>query len=135
MEAEEIAEEARNGISRYCIEKCHALCCRYGVLALSNEEVDLLVGKKRKDLEKKGLIHKKNDCVFLLEVGKKACPQLDKKFMCKIHKNPLRPKLCCDFPLFVQRGFVVAAASCPAVNDGTLDKWFEKFREIGYKII
>ena len=63
------------------------------------------------------------------------CPQLDENDMCKIHKNPKRPQLCKDCPVFVFGDFVIPAPYCPAVKNGLLDGHFEELKKHNFKVI
>ena len=38
MNAEKIANKARKSISKYCIDECHAYCCRKGYLVATPKE-------------------------------------------------------------------------------------------------
>ena len=43
---EQILDEARSSISKFCIEECKAYCCRKGHLTLTAKETDLITQNK-----------------------------------------------------------------------------------------
>lgn len=53
--------------------------------------------------------------------------------MCSIHKDEKRPKVCSDYPLFLVKNYIIAADSCPAVNEKLLDKYLDKLEKLGFK--
>ena len=58
MDAEKLANEARNAISDYCFNECKAYCCRKGYILLTKEEADLLTHNKTEELIEKDEIKK-----------------------------------------------------------------------------
>lgn len=134
--AKVIAQEARNSLGNYCINTCGAKCCKSGFLALMNEkEVDIVVGKKKQEYLNKGLLIEKEGKSTLYNLEKGRCKNLTKKNLCGVHKDPNKPRLCDDFPLFLSRNYAIVASTCPGANEGLLDSYLDKLKKLGYKII
>lgn len=136
-----IANKARDSISNFCITKCKAKCCKKGkLLIMTDEELDLVVGlnKVEKYFNKKILEYSKKNNNFLLYNSEiKICRQLDKKTnICKEHKNPNRPQVCKDYPIFIIKGkYVIFSKNCPAVDSGMFKDYENQFIQLGLKII
>jgi len=137
MNIQKIASEARNSISSYCMNECNAYCCRKGYLILSKEELILLVGNKRKELEDKEFIKILPNDKFSLNLGNHlgSCPQL-KDSKCLIHKNPQRPSTCNSFPIFINedKKEIRLSPRCFAVKENKLYPYIRQFLELGFKI-
>ncbi len=137
MNIQQLATEARNSISEYCINECHAYCCRKGYLILTEDELNLLTGDKRTELEEKEFIKKQEDGMFSLNLGNHlgSCPQLNEN-KCRIHKHPGRPTTCEKFPIFIDEEKKEARFSprCPAVKEQKLYVYEREFIEQGFKI-
>jgi len=127
-----ILNEARKSISKFCIEECKAYCCRKGHLTLTAKEANLITQNKTKEFEKQGTI-KKNKEVFSLNLGK-SCPSL-KDFKCIIHKNPQRPLMCKQFPIFITEKSIRFSKGCAAVSKGLFYPYEKQFLNRGYKLI
>ena len=122
MDAKKIADAARDSIGDYCMNECHAYCCRKGYLQLTVKEAALIMTLPEKDLRDTETLKQIEDDTFLLELGdsKHPCPQL-KGNGCSIHGNPERPESCRDFPLFFEEDNKVRLSQrCPAVRLGKL---------------
>jgi len=128
---ERILDEARRSISKFCIEDCHAYCCRKGHLTLTAKEADLITQNKTKEFEKQGTI-KKNKGRFSLNLGK-SCPSLN-DFKCIIHKDPERPLVCKQFPIFITGKSIRFSKGCPAVTKGLFYPYEKQFLNMGYKL-
>ncbi len=149
MNVQQLATEARNSISSYCMNECHAYCCRKGYLILSEEELNLLTGDKRTELENKEFIKKQEDGMFSFNLGNHlgSCPQLDGS-KCSIHKHPKRPLTCEKFPVFVNEDTKNGTSTkngaskkearfssrCPAVRENKLYPYVHEFLKLGFKI-
>lgn len=137
MEIQEIAKEARNSISDYCMHECNGYCCRKGYLLLSEDELNLLAGDKRQELEDKEFIKKQEDNKFSLNFSNHlgSCPQL-KDSKCMIHKNSKRPSTCDKFPIFVdeEKKEIRLSPRCFAVKENKLYPYIHQFIELGFKI-
>lgn len=136
-EIDKVASLARSSLSYYCINVCRAKCCKFGKLVLFNDtEVDAVCGTKRKLFEKKQLLERKDTGNYHFDLVKGGCKNLRDDNMCNIHDKPSKPRICDDYPLFIpQKKYVIAADSCPGVQDGLLDEYVEKLQELGLKKI
>jgi Fe-S-cluster containining protein len=133
MESEKIIEELNKKLIEYCLSKCDAHCCRSGFLSLKGyKELDVVAGKNKRVLEKKGLL-KEDKGVYILDITKNPCPQLDNKNRCRVYST--RPFVCREFPLLINNKFIVAAPGCPAIKDKILESYFNKLEKEGYKLI
>ncbi|MFT4243960.1 MAG: hypothetical protein ACMXYB_00705 [Candidatus Woesearchaeota archaeon] len=115
--AKQIAQEARNSISSYCINVCGAKCCKVGKLLLqSNEEVETIAGVENigKYLENK-TFEKTQNGFMTYNVEKEPCRHLKEKVLCSIHKSDKKPIICNDYPLFLTKRYIIASEQCPAV--------------------
>jgi hypothetical protein len=131
-----LADEARNSISKYCFEECHAYCCRKGYLVLKPEEVDTVTQGRKEELLEKGILKKlKTDYSLFMGNYDQPCPSMDEKCMCKIHKSPFRSKVCADFPLFIEGDLVRLSIRCPAVKENLLFPFVKQLQALGFKII
>jgi Fe-S-cluster containining protein len=131
-----MADEARNSISKYCCEECHAYCCRKGYLVLKKEEVDVVTQGRREELIEKKILKDlgKNYSLFMGNY-EQPCPSLDEKFMCKVHKSEFRSKVCGDFPLFIEGDLVRLSIRCPAVKENLLFPFVKQLQVLGFKIV
>ena len=133
--AKQIANEARNSISSYCMNICGAKCCRVGKLLLqSNEEVETIAGVENigKYLENKTL-EKTQNGFMTYNVEEQPCRHLKEQVLCSIHKSDKKPIICNDYPLFLTKQYVIASTQCPAVVEGKLKTYIDKIKELGYK--
>ncbi|MBN1175664.1 YkgJ family cysteine cluster protein [Candidatus Woesearchaeota archaeon] len=137
MNIQQIASKARNSISNYCINECHAYCCRKGYLILNEEELNLLTQDKRKELEDREFIKQQEGNKFSLNFSNHlgSCPQLNDS-KCMIHKNPKRPLTCEKFPIFVdeEKKEIRLSPRCFAVKENKLFPYTHKFLELGFKV-
>jgi Fe-S-cluster containining protein len=129
---EKIAQEARASISDFCIEECHAYCCRKGYLLLTPDQVDLVTQNQKEAL----LLNKNLKALykgdFSLNLGE-SCPSL-KDDKCMIHKDPRRPETCAHFPLFIQENVLIASPRCLAVKQGKLYPYISQLLKMGFKL-
>jgi|GEM_PF-948609 len=134
--AENLAINARESISSYCYKECNAYCCRRGYLLLNSEEVSLMKGIFKEDL-KMMPIHENEEKKYIFHLGQKTigCPNLlDHK--CTIHKNPLRPKACIEYPLFIwENKTILITDDCPAVKENMLYAHLAEFKKMGYTLM
>ena len=135
--AEKIAEAGRKSISRFCIEECKSYCCRKGYLVMTKNQLDKVVGYKKEEYKEQIKQLDKNK--FSLYMGKsdKPCPSLNKDFKCNIYKDPLRPKACHNFPIFLNHKDKKALFSprCLAYQLGLLFPYSKKLQLQGYEIV
>lgn len=128
MDVEDVANEARVAISDYCINECHAYCCRKGFLILNEEEARLTVGKNNFNLLKKT-----NDGNFSLNLSG-GCPSL-KENKCLIHKNEKRSSTCKNFPIFIYKDKTIQISDrCPAKKEGLFYPFIYQFIKLGYQV-
>lgn len=135
-EVEKIVSEAMKNLSEFCVNECHAYCCRKGYLPLSEEEVTLLCQDKKEELFEKGFLKKEENGKYLLNFDNNfsGCPRL-KNFLCSIHNNPLRPKTCKDFPIFILGKEVKISNRCPGKKRNKFFKFEIEIEKLGYKIV
>ncbi len=132
--AELIADEARNSISNYCINDCHAYCCRKGYLVVNKEDIDTVAQGKTKELIEKGQLeeNKQGKMALFLGATEKGCPSL-KDNMCTIYTDGHRPKVCGDFPLFLEKDHVRESPRCLAVKNNLLYPYVKQITMLGFK--
>lgn len=137
LEINKILIEARNSISNYCINECKAQCCKKGKLILFNEkEIEFICQGKQKKYLKQKIIQKIKNNNYTYNHQRVKCPHLTNDNKCDDWKNPNRPKVCFDFPLFFsQKKYIITAQICPAVENKLFEKYFEKLKKYEIKII
>jgi len=136
MGVNKLADDARNGISDFCIEECKAYCCRKGYLVLTIEELELVTKGNVKGLMAKGIVKKHGD-KYSLHLGASGfqCPSLDGEFKCTIHKDPKRPSACKQFPVFIWGKMIRVSERCLALKAGKLYPYIKEFERNGYGIV
>lgn len=113
---------------------CQAKCCRRGFLVLMNkEEVISIVGDKELEFSKEKILKPSKNGFLLYDLEKKPCKNLKSDLKCGIHKNPNRPRVCGDYPLFIFKDYVMPAEDCSAVKAGLLDHYVKEIEGLGYK--
>ncbi len=134
MTPENIASDARNSISDYCIHDCKAFCCRKGYLILSLEEMNVIVGKQRGSLEDSGVLTNMGGTKFALNLGNPlGCPSL-KNNLCLIHTDPKRHTACKEFPIFITDKKIHFSNRCPLVKTNKFYHYIHKFKKLGFTI-
>jgi len=135
MDAEKLADKARNSISSYCINECKSFCCRKGYLPLIKEQVDKVTKGKSTELEEKGELYELEDGNFSLKLSNHlgGCPSL-KDFKCTIYKDKKRPRVCHEFPIFVKEKRVFFSPRCLAVMNNKFFPYVKKFKSMGYEV-
>ena len=127
-----LTQEARNSISRFCYEECHALCCRKGFLPVNKKELQAVTQGKPSDHVKKI-----GEDQYSLFMGRPdaPCPSL-KDWKCSIYKHPQRPRVCGDYPIFLDREKkeVKLSPRCTAVQEGKFYGYEAEMLKLGYKI-
>ncbi|NCN86853.1 hypothetical protein GW932_03390 [archaeon] len=137
-DAELIADKARESISDFCINECHAFCCRKGYIMVRLHQLNQMTTKeKREILEKEGNIKElfysgKFQVDFTNSLG--GCPAL-KDNKCTIHKNPERPEVCHEFPIFILGDKIKISKKCPANQNNKFYPFIKQFQELGYELI
>ena len=132
----EIADEARESISDFCINECHSYCCRKGYLIVSSDLANLMSGeyKERLILEKtlRELIDGKFSINFENSLG--VCPSL-KDSRCLIHDNKERSLTCMDFPIFILGKKIKISNRCPAKKQNKFFKFEHEARQLGFEFV
>ena len=110
MDIQTINISLQKKVSEYCLTSCPAKCCHIGKLLISKELVTAynLLAKERSDGYFEFLIE--NGCFFL------------RNNLCSIHKNPLKPKICSEYPFFIRGKTLFIASSCKAVQEGIFEE-------------
>jgi hypothetical protein len=132
-----LANEARESISDFCINECHAFCCRDGFIKLKPDEVELYCGDQKDLLIKEGSLKEMWNGKYLFEFKNscKGCPQLSKDFKCKIHSNSGRSNTCKDFPIFILGKQIKISNRCPAKAEGKFFKFEKEAIAEGFEIV
>ncbi len=131
-----IAQEARNSLGDFCIRECKAQCCQRGqLLLMTDNEVKAIVGSKKNDYLKCGILTPSRNGFFTYNSEIKTCKNLKKDFTCKIHLNTSRPLVCRDYPVFLVKDYVMFGKTCPAVEKGMMKPFAQRFKKIGVKVI
>ncbi len=136
MDINQLANEARNSISDYCINECNAYCCRKGYLILNEAEKNITVGSKEIEFSKNNDLKKLDDDKYSLHLGGQtgSCPSLVNN-MCMIHKDPARSSTCKDFPIFIEdNNKIRLSPRCPAVKNNQLYAYSYQFVQLGFEI-
>ena len=119
-------DKIRNSFGDYCINTYKSKCCKFGKLLLLNKKEVNLFSQDNSDFIEKST-NDVNHHYFNFEKNGDKCKFLDKEGMCKVYKNPSKPKVCNDFPIFKTGDFVLTAGSCPAITTGLVD---DKLKEL-----
>ena len=131
-----LLKNARNSISDFCMNECKSLCCRKGkLILLSDLEITAVVGDKKNEYLKDGTLVQSESGNLIYDFSKVPCKNLFNESLCKIHKSNSRPKVCQDYPLFLKNNYVIKASTCPAIENGLIDKELKEIEKLGYIII
>lgn len=135
MEPEEIAEQARRSISDFCINECHAYCCRKGFLVMTPEETVLVTHKHKAELLRRKVLNEMKDGRFSMDFTNHlgGCPRL-KNFKCTIHDDAGRPDTCKKYPIFLKDKTIRLSPRCPAVQQNKLYPYVRQLISMGFKI-
>ncbi len=135
-EIERLANKSRADLSDYCVNECHAYCCRKGYLIVSEPEMILMSNDKKDLLLKENSLRELIDGKFSLNFENKlgGCPAL-KDSKCLIHKNENRPQTCKDFPIFILGNKIKISNRCPAKKDNKFFKFVKEAQVLGYEIV
>ncbi len=124
MDEKLIVNKARASLGKFCYEECKAYCCRKGYLVLDEKEVKKFKGNE-------DIIKKLDNGKYSLNMNKRGCPCLE-DYKCKIYKT--RPKVCREFPIFVNDKTIRISPRCLAVKEDLLYPYIAKLIKMGYKI-
>jgi Fe-S-cluster containining protein len=135
--AEELAISARESLSSYCYKECSAYCCRRGYLLLNAVEIGLMKGAIKENLPMMPQHSETEEKIYIFNLGQKTtgCPNL-LDFKCTIHTNPLRPKACKEYPLFIWKNkTILIADDCIGVKENKLYPFLADFKAMGYTLM
>lgn len=122
-------DKIRDSLGSYCMNECRAKCCKMGKLLLqNNKEFDLIVPKEKiEQYEQEKIIEQnpKTKNVYFDHEKVGGCQHL-KGVMCGVYKNPDKPQICRDFPIFKVGNYIMTSSFCQAVENNILDKELEK---------
>mgnify|MGYP006291316507 CR=1 FL=1 len=135
MDGEDIARRARESLSRFCMEECKSYCCRKGHLTLNKKEVDTVFREAGEDAKRTFLLKQavKDSFVLELKCDDSGCPCF-MEGKCIIHKDPGRPKVCQDYPVFVVGDMIRLSSRCLAVRLNMLYPFVKEWMNAGYNI-
>lgn len=132
MEISKIANKARASISWYCMNECHAMCCRKSHLPLTQKEEKYFSKHLTKEQHDNRI--KPSEFGYTMDL-KEGCIFLREDFGCSIHKSTHKPKTCSDFPIYIKDNHVFIASKCSAVKDGKLYPYVRRMKQEGAIII
>lgn len=139
QDIDKILNTARDSLDSYCINTCGALCCKKGKLLLqTKEEMELIVNGQEKLVNDLQLLEKTEMGNITFNHEKAGgCFHLTKDNLCGIFRNPNKPRVCSDFPLFhvKSKNTVLVANWCPGFKAGLLTKYLDRLREKEVKVI
>lgn len=135
-EIKRLANESLTDLSDYCVNECHAYCCRKGYLIISSDEVDLIVNDKKEKLILEGNLRELIDGKFSLSFENSCggCPSL-KDSKCLVHGKERRPKTCKDFPIFILGKKIKISNRCPGKKNNKFFKFIKEAEVLGYEIV
>jgi hypothetical protein len=116
---------ARVALGDYCFTDCKAYCCRKGYIDLTPKEYELIfkIDKKNKPKEKIS--------AFLGD----SCPALSTDFKCNIRNDPLHPKTCKEYPIFIRGKKVILSGNCLAVINNKFYPFISEWLSQDFEII
>lgn len=116
---------ARNSIGEFCMNECNGYCCKKGVISITKKEAVFI----REKLPNTINLFNNQAWFFRVEGG---CEFLDGP-KCTIHKNPLRPSVCMEFPIFELGNKITFSKGCPAVQQEKFYPYIQILLKNGYK--
>lgn len=131
MDAEKLTQKARKEIGRFCMEECHAYCCRKGYLVLTPVQAELITRKKIAELKDVADLKLINGN-YSLNLHH-DCPALH-DCRCTVHSKRNRPLVCKQFPIFIEGMNVRLSHRCLAVKSGLFYPYVSKMLSLGYKV-
>ena len=133
--ARDVARDARESLSSFCMNECRAKCCKQGKLLLKDDkEIKTICGNKVDKYFKSKILERISYGLATYNLEKKPCKMLYDGVKCRIHKSKLKPVICDDYPLFLTREYVILSNECPGVERGMLDEYKSKLVNLGYKV-
>jgi len=123
---EHLLKKTQKILDGYCVNYCKAQCCRRGKLLVKTDELEHISKDKK-------LFKKKDNTYYELNLDL-TCPAL-KDSRCSIHKNSKRPKVCGQYPLFIEKDHVLVSKDCLAIKEEMLDEILKEFEENNYRVV
>ena len=103
-------------------------------MIIKKESIETVTQKTNKQLEKEKVLYKISSGDFALDFNKKPCPSL-KDNKCTIYKDPLRPSLCHEFPIFIKGNSVWFSSFCTAVQEKKFEDVKKKLESMDVKVL
>ncbi|MFH0808314.1 MAG: YkgJ family cysteine cluster protein [archaeon] len=133
---EESVKEIREFFFGFCVKKCEAECCRIGyTMEVSVDEVKAIF--ETRDIVKDKRVRKLYNDLYEIKLG--PCPAVGRdkegRYGCRIHSDLGRPKICKDYPIFIERDKVIVAAGCYAVYSGEIDGQLDMLESSGFEVV
>ncbi len=136
-EAQRVADKARKSISDFCRNECKSYCCRKGFIRIRQDQIDLIATPEEKEKlnSESKLKELKFSGKFLLDFSNSlgGCPALSGTD-CSIHKNPNRPKVCQDFPIFIEGNKIKISPRCFAQQENKFYPFIKEFEKLGFEV-
>lgn len=123
-EIELLVDHARNSLGPFCMQSCHAKCCRRGKLILDTVQEQSVFPKERVEQNESGVTS------IQIEGG---CPNLQSDNGCSVYQN--RPRCCREFPIYLRGSTVIIASWCTGYEQGLLDHYVLQFESLGLRVI
>jgi Fe-S-cluster containining protein len=131
--ADQILEQARNGISQFCIEECRAYCCRKGYLVLTPKQAKATMQGREEEYRSLSLLKDMTNGNISLYMGDKdhPCPSL-KDNRCMIHKHPDRSDTCRIFPIHIKDNIIHVSKRCLAAKANMFYPYIARLAMMGF---
>ena len=135
-------ENWKKTILKPACAKCDGHCCSTNLPDLTQEQVQLLFGNSDpeaiKDINGEHIVLPCGDGTFVTSYEQGGhCPQLENG-MCKVYNHPLKPKVCGDFPFFLEEEkkiLFIHNFNCPVTEDlKNISRLCKTVLDLGYKI-
>lgn len=140
--AERIMQEARDSISRYCIDVCMGQCCFSGFLpSFDEDDVRVCLG-----IEDNKISLKEYSCLYPEKLERYngiylvhfPCAKFKNK-KCEIHEDPIRPVMCGLYPIRSwwdsekRKKVIEYTRDCTAITEGILDPYLKTLDRMGFE--
>jgi len=113
-------------LSDYCVNVCHANCCKVGKIILCKNEFIAITNNCVSSQ-----ILQRNDGYYELSMSP-SCPSL-KDSKCLIYNTINKPRICSEYPFFLRGTSLFVATSCLAIQNGVIN--LEELKSKGIKVI
>lgn len=133
QQLEELAESARNMVSKYCLSECSISCCSnsFSLETYSKHEVKLLLGlgnavdiydyaKKDSRLRIKQFWFRDDKYNVVLN----PCRFLEGR-ICKLYNDSRRPEACSQYPVIPGPKIITLVSTCEAIRNPGFAKKIE----------